>query len=55
MAKNYKLYCVAVKDEVGTSYHYYNKLDHARDASKGFIKQGVFISLTNGKNIRICV
>lgn len=55
MAKKFKLYCVAVKDGVNTIYHHYNKLDHARDASKGFMKAGVFLSLTNGKNIRICL
>ena len=55
MAKKFKLYCVAVKDGSKTSFHHYNKLDRAREACRGFVKQGVFLSLTNGKNIRICL
>lgn len=55
MAKKHKLYCVAVKDGNKTSYHHYNKLNHAREACQGFIKLGVFLSLTNGKNIQICL
>jgi hypothetical protein len=55
MPKKFKLYCVAVKDGNKEVYHHYNKLDHARDAAKGFVKLGVFLSLTNGKNIRICL
>lgn len=55
MSKKHKLYCVAVKDNGNISYHHYNKLGHARDASRGFMKLGVFLSLTNGKNIRLCV
>ena len=55
MAKQHKLYCVEVKDGIKSSFHHYNKLEHAREASKGFVKLGVFISLSNGKNIKICL
>ena len=55
MPKNFKLYCVAIMENGKEIYHHYNKLDHARDASRGFVKQGVFVSLSNGKNIKICL